>query len=121
MLKPDVPMVVLVNQGSASAAEIVSGALQDWDRALIVGKTSFGKGSVQTIFPLDNAGNALKLTTAFYTCPSDAASTSPKTASRDSSSRKKKMSMTKKRMSPRRILSRRTPPHVTHSIQTTAA
>jgi carboxyl-terminal processing protease len=69
LLKPDVPMVVLVNQGSASAAEIVSGALQDWDRALIVGKTSFGKGSVQTIFPLDNAGNALKLTTAFYYLP----------------------------------------------------
>ena len=69
MLKPDVPMVVLVNQGSASAAEIVSGALQDWDRALIVGKTSFGKGSVQTIFPLDNQGNALKLTTAFYYLP----------------------------------------------------
>ena len=69
MVKPEVPMVVLVNQGSASAAEIVSGALQDWDRALIVGKTSFGKGSVQTIFPLDNQGNALKLTTAFYYLP----------------------------------------------------
>lgn len=69
MVKSDVPMVVLVNQGSASAAEIVSGALQDWDRALIVGKTSFGKGSVQTIFPLDNQGNALKLTTAFYYLP----------------------------------------------------
>lgn len=69
MVKSDMPMVVLVNQGSASAAEIVSGALQDWDRALIVGKTSFGKGSVQTIFPLDNAGNALKLTTAFYYLP----------------------------------------------------
>ena len=69
VVKSDVPMVVLVNQGSASAAEIVSGALQDWDRALIVGKTSFGKGSVQTIFPLDNQGNALKLTTAFYYLP----------------------------------------------------
>lgn len=69
MLGPEVPMVVLVNQGSASAAEIVSGALQDWDRALVVGKTSFGKGSVQTIFPLDNQGNALKLTTAFYYLP----------------------------------------------------
>ena len=69
IVKQDVPMVVLVNQGSASAAEIVSGALQDWDRALIIGKTSFGKGSVQTIFPLDNQGNALKLTTAFYYLP----------------------------------------------------
>ena len=69
VVKPDVPMVVLLNQGSASAAEIVSGALQDWDRALIIGKTSFGKGSVQTIFPLDNQGNALKLTTAFYYLP----------------------------------------------------
>ena len=69
IVNPDMPMVVLVNQGSASAAEIVSGALQDWDRALIVGKTSFGKGSVQTIFPLDNQGNALKLTTAFYYLP----------------------------------------------------
>lgn len=65
----DVPLVVLVNQGSASAAEIVSGAIQDWDRGLIVGKTSFGKGSVQTIFPLDNQGYALKLTTAFYYLP----------------------------------------------------
>ena len=69
MIGPEVPMAVLVNQGSASAAEIVSGALQDWDRALVVGKTSFGKGSVQTIFPLDNQGNALKLTTAFYYLP----------------------------------------------------
>ena len=69
IVSPDVPMVVLLNQGSASAAEIVSGALQDWDRALIIGKTSFGKGSVQTIFPLDNQGNALKLTTAFYYLP----------------------------------------------------
>ena len=69
IVKPEVPMVVLLNQGSASAAEIVSGALQDWDRALIIGKTSFGKGSVQTIFPLDNQGNALKLTTAFYYLP----------------------------------------------------
>lgn len=69
VVKQDIPMVVLVNQGSASAAEIVSGALQDWDRALIIGKTSFGKGSVQTIFPLDNQGNALKLTTAFYYLP----------------------------------------------------
>lgn len=69
VVSKDVPLVVLVNQGSASAAEIVSGAIQDWDRGLIIGKTSFGKGSVQTIFPLDNQGYALKLTTAFYYLP----------------------------------------------------
>lgn len=69
ILGPEVPLVVLVNEGSASASEIVSGAIQDWDRGVILGKTSFGKGSVQTIFPLDNAGHALKLTTAFYYLP----------------------------------------------------
>lgn len=69
ILSADVPLVVLVNQGSASASEIVAGAIQDWDRGLIVGKTTFGKGSVQTIFPLDNQGHALKLTTAFYYLP----------------------------------------------------
>ena len=65
----DTQIAVLVNQGTASAAEIVSGALQDWDRAIVVGKTTFGKGSVQTIFPLDYEGRALKLTTAFYYLP----------------------------------------------------
>jgi carboxyl-terminal processing protease len=65
----DMQIAVLVNQGTASAAEIVSGALQDWDRAIVVGKTTFGKGSVQTIFPLDYDGRALKLTTAFYYLP----------------------------------------------------
>jgi len=69
ILGADVPLVVLVNEGSASASEIVSGAIQDWDRGVIMGKTSFGKGSVQTIFPLDNQGHALKLTTAFYYLP----------------------------------------------------
>jgi len=68
-LSDDIPLVVLLNEGSASASEIVAGAIQDWDRGVIVGKTSFGKGSVQTIFPLDNDGNALKLTTAFYYLP----------------------------------------------------
>jgi carboxyl-terminal processing protease len=62
-------IAVLVNQGTASAAEIVSGALQDWDRAIVVGKSTFGKGSVQTVFPLDYDGSALKLTTAFYYLP----------------------------------------------------
>lgn len=62
------PMVVLINGGSASAAEIVAGALQDHKRAILVGTKSFGKGSVQTVIPLDNS-SALKLTTALYYTP----------------------------------------------------
>ncbi len=65
----EAPMVILVNGGSASAAEIVAGALQEHKRALIMGSTTYGKGSVQTIFPIAN-GAAVKLTTAHYFTPS---------------------------------------------------
>jgi len=63
------PMIVLVNQGSASASEIVAAAMQDWGKAVILGKTTFGKGSVQTILPLSD-GSGLRLTTAKYYTPS---------------------------------------------------
>jgi len=64
-----VPMVLLVNGGSASASEIVAGALQDHKRAVVMGQKTFGKGSVQTILPMSN-GTAIKLTTARYFTPS---------------------------------------------------
>ncbi len=65
---PEVPLVVLINGGSASAAEIVAGALQDQRRGVVMGTESFGKGSVQQIMPLGN-GEGLKLTTALYFTP----------------------------------------------------
>lgn len=79
---PDIPIAVLVDRFSASAAEIVAGALQDNDRALVVGQTSFGKGSVQTLHPL-SGGNYLKLTTGRWYTPAGRSIQKPHTAEAD--------------------------------------
>ena len=67
---PPFPMIVLVNEHSASASEIVSGSLMDNKRALVIGTRSYGKGSVQEVIPLDEKGGELKLTVAYYYLPS---------------------------------------------------
>ncbi len=77
---PEKPLVVLVDEGTASASEIVAGAIQDWDRGLIVGNDTYGKGLVQQIFPISNDGDlALKLTTAKYYVPSGRSIQKPET------------------------------------------
>lgn len=71
LLQLDKPLVILVDEGTASASEIVAGAVQDWDRGLIIGSATYGKGLVQQIFPISNDGSLnLKLTTAKYYVPS---------------------------------------------------
>ena len=84
VLPMEVPLVVLVNYASASASEIVAGAIQDWDRGIIVGDTTFGKGSVQTPMQLDRK-YTLKLTTAYYYTPSGRCINRPENAVRASS------------------------------------
>ena len=69
IIDKDVKIAILINQGSASASEIVAGSIQDLDRGIVIGRKSFGKGLVQTLYPIDKI-RSLKVTTARYYIPS---------------------------------------------------
>lgn len=90
---PEIPLAVLIDERSASASEIVAGALQDHDRALVVGNTSFGKGSVQTLFRL-SGGNVLKLTTAHWYTPAGRSIQAPPLSEDDSEDRRERLVLT---------------------------
>ncbi len=96
----DYPLVVLTDRGSASAAEILAGALQDWERCIIIGDTTFGKGCVQTVYPLPDSAR-LKLTSAYWYTPSGRCIDKYRTTLKDDEGNKKDEQLTFNTLGPR--------------------